>query len=333
MSDASLTGLFMGNLAEGVCFGRPGKAQSRGIMGFFPLETVAQLSQNRGTCGRRAEKDTSRRLTLRLTKRVSSVSLDVWCSPAAAGSCKGSFLRRQVISTNYRHNEQIRISPVRLVIGNDEQAGIVPTAEAIRMAREAGLDLVEVAPAARPPVCKIMDYGKWRYQMQKKEDRARANSKAGQLKELKFKTVKIGDNDLMVKINRARDFLTEGNKVQFTLQFRGRELAHIDLGRILLSKVKVELKDVCKVERDCKMEGKRMTLVLQPEFKSGGVKKTAGGSGAKPAPAGQRLNIPVPAGSPAAAPDVAGAPAPATAAPEPSPVAAAPEAPATPANG
>jgi translation initiation factor IF-3 len=221
--------------------------------------------------------------------------------------------RRYVISTNYRHNEQIRISPVRLITSTDDQLGIVPTAEALRMAREAGMDLVEVAPAARPPVCKIMDYGKWRYTQQKKEDRSRANSKSGQLKELKFRTVKIGDNDLMVKVNHAREFLKEGNKVQFTLQFRGRELSHIDLGRALLKKVKEALREVSKVERDSKMEGKRMTLVLQPEFKSGGQKKTAASPGA-----GERLNIPAP--RPAAAP---GAPA-ATAAAAPAPAPAAP---------
>src|SRR5216110_4063359 len=140
------------------------------------------------------------------------------------------------------------------------------------MAREAVLDLVEVAPNARPPVCKIMDYGKWRYQQQKKEDKSRASSRGGQLKELKLKTVRIGDHDLMIKINHARDFLKEGNKVQFTLRFKGREMAHLDLGRDLMNKVKTELWSVSKVERDAKMEGRRMTLVLQPEHKAPGTK-------------------------------------------------------------
>ena len=148
---------------------------------------------------------------------------------------------------NYRHNEKITISPVRLIDQNDEQLGVVPTNEAMRLARDAGMDLVEVAPAARPPVCKIMDYGKWRYQQQKKDDRSRANAKGGQLKELKFRTVKIGDNDLLVKVNHARAFLKEGNKVQFTLQFRGREMAHIDLGRQIFTRVKAELQDVSRV--------------------------------------------------------------------------------------
>lgn len=152
------------------------------------------------------------------------------------------------------------------------------------------MDLVEVAPAARPPVCKIMDYGKWRYQQQKKDDRSRANAKGGQLKELKFRTVKIGDNDLMVKVNHARDFLKDGNKVQFTLQFRGRELAHIDLGRQIFTRVKNELLDVSKVERDSKMEGRRMTMVLQPDHKS--AKKAAAPSAG--APAGERLKVAMP---------------------------------------
>src|SRR5687768_2397603 len=113
-----------------------------------------------------------------------------------------------------------------------------------------------------------MDYGKWRYQQQKKEDKSRASSRAGQLKELKLRTVKIGDHDLMIKINHAREFLKEGNKVQFTLQFRGREVAHMDLGRDIFKKIKSELTLVSKVERDTKLEGRRMTLVLQPDHKS-----------------------------------------------------------------
>ena len=115
---------------------------------------------------------------------------------------------------------------------------------------------------ARPPVCKIMDYGKWRYQQQKKEDKSRASSQGGQLKELIFKTVKIGDHDLMIKVNHAREFLKEGNKVQFTLRFKGREMAHLELGRDIFTKMKQELFFVSKVERDAKMEGRRMTLVL-----------------------------------------------------------------------
>jgi translation initiation factor IF-3 len=205
------------------------------------------------------------------------------------------FKETTAISTNFRHNEQIRISPIRLVNQNDEQVGVISTAEAQRMARDAGMDLVEVAPTARPPVCRIMDYGKWRYQQQKKEDRGRVSSRAGQLKELKLRTVRIGDHDLEIKVNHARDFLKEGNKVQFTLQFRGREMAHMDLGRDLFKKVKEGLAGVAGVERDTKMEGRRMTLVLRPEVKVPKVEKKPAapprpatpGAAAVPAPAAQ----------------------------------------------
>jgi translation initiation factor IF-3 len=138
-----------------------------------------------------------------------------------------------------------------------------------------------------------MDYGKWRYQQQKKEDKARASARAGQLKELKFKTVKIGDHDLMIKVNHAKQFLKEGNKVQFTLQFRGREMAHQDLGREIFKKIKEELWSHSKIERDAKMEGRRMTMVLQPDHKpTAGKKPEAPAKAPSPARAGERLNIP-----------------------------------------
>jgi translation initiation factor IF-3 len=230
----------------------------------------------------------------------------------------------QAISTNFRHNEQIRISPIFLIDQDDEKIGPTPTNEALRRAREAGLDLVEVAPMARPPVCKIMDHGKWRYQQQKKQDKSRASSKGGQLKELVLKTVKIGVHDLMIKVNHAREFLKEGNKVQFTLRFKGREMAHLDLGRDIFVKIKQELFLVSKVERDAKMEGRRMTLVLQPDHKSPDAKMpppTAGKAPPSPRPApmsaGSSLNIPRPAAAPAgtAVPAPRPTAAPATASP------------------
>jgi len=192
------------------------------------------------------------------------------------------------------------------------------------MAREAGLDLVEVAPTARPPVCRIMDYGKWRYQQQKKEDKSRASSRAGRLKQLNIDTVRIGDHDLQIKINHAREFLKEGNKVQFTLRFKGREMAHLDLGRGLLNKVKQELFLVSKVERDAKMEGRRMTLVLQPDHKNPATAKPSAPpvSAAAPRPAapmsaGSGLNIPT---RPAAAAAPPPPPTPVRPAPRPEPV-------------
>lgn len=155
------------------------------------------------------------------------------------------------------------------------------------------MDLVEVAPTARPPVAKIMDYGKWLYQQQKKADKSRASARGGQLKELVIKTVKIGVHDLGIKINHAREFLKEGNKVQFTLRFRGREMAHLELARDIFKKIKDELWPVSKIERDSKMEGKRMTLVLLPDHKP---------AGSKPPVIGGTVPVvrpnPVPIGSP-----------------------------------
>ena len=183
------------------------------------------------------------------------------------------------------------------------------------------MDLVEVAPTARPPVCKIMDYGKWRYQQQKKEDKSRASSKGGRLKMLNIDTIRIGDHDLQIKINHARDFLKEGNKVQFTLRFKGREMAHLDLGRDLMNKVKTELWPVSKVERDAKMEGRRMTLVLQPDHKAPGAKMPQPQAGSAPRgagamTAGSGLNIPPRVGPGVATGAAAGA---GTAAPAASP--------------
>jgi translation initiation factor IF-3 len=158
-----------------------------------------------------------------------------------------------------------------------------------------------------------MDYGKWRYQQQKKEDKSRASSRAGQLKELKMRTVKIGDHDLKIKIDHAREFLKEGNKVQFTLQFRGREMAHQDLGRDIFRKIKEELWPVSKVERDAKMEGRRMTLVLQPDHKQPGAQRPIQGG---TVPAAARPGGPTGAGSTM---NIPARPAPAAAAPRPAP--------------
>jgi translation initiation factor IF-3 len=148
-----------------------------------------------------------------------------------------------------------------------------------------------------------MDYGKWRYQQQKKEDKSRASSRAGQLKELKMKTVKIGDHDLEIKINHAREFLKENNKVQFTLQFKGREMAHTELGRAIFKKIKEQLWEVSKIERDAKMEGRRMTLVLQPDHKAPGSKPPVPGGSAAGAP---RAPITPPGGLRTSAPMTSG---------------------------
>ncbi|HVS70340.1 MAG TPA: translation initiation factor IF-3 [Phycisphaerae bacterium] len=163
-----------------------------------------------------------------------------------------------------RCNEQIRITPIRLINEQNDQVGIVPTLEALRMAREAGMDLVEVSPNEQPPVCRLMDYGKWKYKQRKKEQKAHA-AHVTQLKELRIKSVRIDDHDQETKLNQAKRFLEEGHKVQFNIMFRGREMAHVDLGRTLMEKFKTDLSEISKPEREPKLEGKRMIMILTPK--------------------------------------------------------------------
>ncbi|MFH0947104.1 MAG: translation initiation factor IF-3 [Planctomycetota bacterium] len=161
----------------------------------------------------------------------------------------------------YRINLQIKVPEVRLIDDKGEQRGVVRTEEARRSADEAGLDLVEVAPEARPPVCKIMDYGKFKYLQKKREQDQRKKSHAAQLKELRLRP-KIDTHDRDFKVNRARTFLESGHKVQFNMLFRGREMAHQDVGREVMDKIVEALADVSKVERPPRMEGRRMTVLL-----------------------------------------------------------------------
>lgn len=165
-----------------------------------------------------------------------------------------------------RINDQIRLSPVRLIDENNEQVGVVETDEAMRRARDAGLDLVEVAPNSTPSVCRIMDYGKWKYAQRKKEQKAKAHAKQSELKGMRLRP-KIDDHDLGIKVNKARDFLEDGNKVQFTMLFRGREMAHQNLGYQQMRGICDTLADVAKIEAPPKMMGRRMTMVLSPDRK------------------------------------------------------------------
>jgi translation initiation factor IF-3 len=160
-----------------------------------------------------------------------------------------------------RCNEQIRLSPIRLIDQDDQQAGIVETPRAMQMAHEAGMDLVEVAPTARPPVCRIMDYGKWKYAQKKKDQKAKVHRHEAVLKEVRMRP-KTDSHDQMIKVNKAREFIEKGAKVQFTMLFRGREMVHLDIGRKSFNEIKEQLADVAKVERDFKVEGRRMTMVL-----------------------------------------------------------------------
>ena len=144
------------------------------------------------------------------------------------------------------------------------QLGVMATAEARRIAAERFFDLIVVAPNAKPPVCRIGDYGKFRYEQAKKEKEARKSSKAGSLKEMKL-TPKIGKHDLDVRVRRAKEFLTKRHKVKFTLSFRGREMAHQDLGRQLLETVKEELVGIGEPEGTIKREGKRLIQLFSPK--------------------------------------------------------------------
>ncbi len=161
-------------------------------------------------------------------------------------------------------NEQIRARQVRLIAEDGEQVGVVSIQDALARADEAGLDLVEISPNAEPPVCKILDYGKYKYEQQKKAAEARKKQKVIEVKELKFRP-NIDDHDYQVKIRAARRFLEEGDKVKVTLRFRGREMAHLDLGMKVLARVREELADIAKVEMDAKVEGKQAIMILSSQ--------------------------------------------------------------------
>ena len=168
---------------------------------------------------------------------------------------------RDVIDRNLRVNEQIRISPVRVINTEGELLGVMPTGKAMEAAREAGLDLVEVAPNERPPVCKIMDFGKFKYSQKKRASKQKQHQV--QVKEIRVRP-KTGDHDIEVKVKRAREFLEHKDKVLVNVLFRGRELAHIDEGRKVMNEVLQMLEDVAKVEKNPSMEGKRMTAIIAP---------------------------------------------------------------------
>jgi len=161
-----------------------------------------------------------------------------------------------------RVNEQIRISPIRLIGANGEQLGVVPTSQALDLAREANLDLVEVAAQERPPVCKIMDFGKFRYQQSRKGTKTKTHQQ--KLKEIRVRP-KTGEHDIDTKINQARKFLEHKDKVQLNVLFRGRELQHIEEGQRIILHMIEKLADIAKIEQQPRMEGKRMVAMLAPK--------------------------------------------------------------------
>ena len=160
-------------------------------------------------------------------------------------------------------NENIKAKQVRLIDANNENRGIVSIKEALALADEEGLDLIEISPQAVPPVCKILNFGKYRYEMQKRKNEAKKNQKVVEIKELKLRPM-IDTHDYEVKVKQARKFLDQGNKVKFTMRFKGRELSANDIGKQILSKILDDLEGHCRIDSDIKLEGKQMTLVIAP---------------------------------------------------------------------
>ena len=162
-----------------------------------------------------------------------------------------------------RINEDIRVREVHLIDKDGHNLGTVPIADALAKAQEAGLDLVEISPNATPPIVKILDFGKYKYQEQKKQAEARKKQKVVEVKEIKFRPM-IDDHDYQVKLRSMVGFFEEGDKVKVTLRFRGREMAHMELGTRLLNRVKDDTLKLAKVESEPRVEGRQMVMVLAP---------------------------------------------------------------------
>ncbi|MFY9174622.1 MAG: translation initiation factor IF-3 [Peptococcia bacterium] len=163
-----------------------------------------------------------------------------------------------------RVNEEIRAREIRLVSDTGEQLGIMSPKEALQIALQKGLDLVEIAPTAKPPVCKIMDIGKYKYEQSKREREARKKQRIINVKEVKYRP-NIEDHDFEVKTKNAIRFLKDGDKVKVTIMFRGREVSHPELGREILDRVASYVKDVATIEKNPKLEGRNMTMILSPK--------------------------------------------------------------------
>jgi len=177
------------------------------------------------------------------------------------------FWRWHVISREHQINDEIRAREVRLVGADGEQIGIKSIRDALQLAADANLDLVNVAPTAKPPVCRIMDYGKFRYEQQKKEKEARKNQKIVDIKEVWFRA-NIEEHDYQVKFRNVVKFLNEGDKVKASVRFRGREITHAAIGQKILERLSKEVAEICNVERAPKLEGRSMIMILAPKTNS-----------------------------------------------------------------
>lgn len=168
-----------------------------------------------------------------------------------------------VISKELRINEEVRCREVRLVDDEGQQLGVMSPRDALKVAAEKGLDLVEIAPHANPPVCRIMDYGKYKYEQSKKERETKKNQRIITVKEVKLRP-NIEDHDFQTKAKNAIKFLEGGDKVKVTIMFRGREITHPELGKVLCDRLAKQLSDIAKVEKAAKVEGRNMTMILVP---------------------------------------------------------------------
>ena len=176
---------------------------------------------------------------------------------------KGNYFQRRTKDRGPKSNNRITAPEVQVIGSDGENIGIINTNEAISMAKEQGLDLIEIAPNSKPPVCKIIDMGKFKYDAQKKANVAKKKQKIVLLKEIKMRPV-TETHDYDFKVKNAKKFIGKGDKVKFTIRFKGRELQHSHLGRELMDKIKVDMQDIGKVELHPKFDGKQMIMVIQP---------------------------------------------------------------------
>jgi len=176
---------------------------------------------------------------------------------------KQNYFQKRTRDKGPKSNNRIISPEVQVIASNGENLGILNTNEAISMAKEEGLDLIEIAPNARPPVCKIIDIGKYKYDAQKKANQAKKKQKKIEVKEIKLRPV-TETHDYQFKIKNAQKFISKGDKVKFTIRFKGRELQHSHLGQELMDKIKVDMQEVGKVELDPRFDGKQIIMVIQP---------------------------------------------------------------------
>lgn len=172
--------------------------------------------------------------------------------------------RWKIISKEHMINDEIRAKEVRLIGPDGEQIGIKSIREALQLALDSNMDLVNVAPTAKPPVCRVMDYGKFRYELQKKEKEARKNQKIVEIKEVRL-TATIEEHDFQTKLRNVNKFLEEGDKVKLSVRFRGREITHAQIGQKVLERMAKEVENNSIIERKAKLEGRSMILILAPK--------------------------------------------------------------------